>query len=88
MFFPALQIGYVDTDFIFIGHVIAGAVVRVGMDGDFSKNTKCGLAVTSEQASVLGGWIHLNCNPPVPGRFVSVTKSSKGSCSQMVIRQR
>ena len=58
------------------GHRLAGAFLRVGVNSDIFQNKPCGLPITELQASALGGWVVVECNPPVPGRFVSVNMQS------------
>ena len=60
------------------GHRLAGAFLRVGVNSDIFQNKPCGLPITELQASALGGWVVVECNPPVPARFVSVDIQSTG----------
>ncbi|XP_038065423.1 uncharacterized protein LOC119735676 isoform X12 [Patiria miniata] len=66
--------------------LLTGAVVRVGSvspRGDISDNSLCGLPVTAEQASVPGGTIYFECDPPVNGMFLFVTIPSQQATLQL-----
>ena len=51
---------------------LTAAVVRAGLNAEFSQNAICGAPVTSAQASIHGGYLDFTCDPPTAARYVSV----------------
>ncbi|XP_071793021.1 uncharacterized protein [Asterias amurensis] len=51
---------------------LSNAVVRAGTSKCIHTNTRCGSAITAEQAKIRGGVLAVYCGPPLSARYVSV----------------
>ena len=78
-----IRFWYCIFTFISLGERLSNAVVRAGTSKDIHTNTRCGSAITAEQAKIKGGVLAVYCGPPLSGRYVSVNIPGRNEYLQL-----